>query len=160
MNNFHKNLKLILGLLILLNSFNTEVVFSEEFPNQTVMEIITDTPIMQATLKNYKGLVKKGKSVVFFYSSVVGEPGSTNMVKMWAEVSRDFGNKVKFLSIEFENDPRRKELSKLGIDGIPSYVFFVNGNVVYSVTGGPSNTKLKETTKISKDNMKELLEMK
>jgi thioredoxin 1 len=62
-----------------------------------------------------------------------------------AELSNDFGDKIKFMKCNVDNSPVTP--GKYGIKAIPTLILFKGGDVVDQITGMVAKSKLEEAIK-------------
>jgi hypothetical protein len=144
-------------LMISLSGDMPDNAFAED-SNQykTVNDILAGTPFKPISPDSYKKMVKHGKSVVFLYDNF--RPNGVNgwVARLFKETANDFPD-INFFSIKYDNKISFSKYTGLGFTAIPHYIFYVDGENVFSEEGGPANREeYLEFIDVMRRNLKEL----
>lgn len=125
---------------------------------RTVDEILAGTSFKDVCSEDYDGAVAKGNVVVFFYEKELKgrydiENGqittaSSRLAEVFKAVLLQFEKDVTFLKYYHECDPNLTSNNyegmkrKFGINGVPAFVMYKDGEKLYSLDKGPLKTNV------------------
>lgn len=141
-----------------------KVEVSQEVNKQykTVDDILGDT-FKAVSTDSYDEAVKSGENVVVLFYDTNGMNSPTEwLAHVFKEVAPEYKDKIEFYKFENDSDPSLNKnhykgfREKFGIDAIPSYHLFKNGEKVYQQKGGPSESQIQKSIKSMKNNLEYL----
>lgn len=121
---------------------------SASIPYRTVDETLAESNFRSICSNNYSEEISKGNVVVFFYDN--GSDYSRRLAEVVRDTHSEFEGRVKFTKY-LDNCERpdlnrmlRSRMQEYGLKGIPAIVFYKDGKMVYTATGGPNRDNVND----------------